>query len=126
LLIIRQKAQVAGQVERTNLEFPLQLLGVNAADRSAEGTKFSKEFLSSGSPRIELDRRRLDSAGNFLAYVYVDERTLNEELIRAGFAEADHYPGDNQSMHRDLVKAEKEAKRAGRGKWSTLSTTAAH
>ena len=53
LLIIRQKVQVAGQVERTNLEFPLQLLGVNAADRSAEGTKFSKEFLSSGSPRID-------------------------------------------------------------------------
>jgi len=119
LLLVRQRVPVVGNSDLQLLEAPLQLLGVEAsADIQKSGVDFTTEFLSTGSPNLELDRRRLDNAGHFLGYVYVDGLLLNEELIRAGFAKADLYPGDNQTMHRNFVKAEKEAKRAERGMWA--------
>jgi len=119
LLVVRQRVPVVGNAELQLLEARLQLLGVEASgDMHESGINFTAEFLLSGSPSLELDRRRLDNAGHFLGYVYVDGYLLNEELIRAGFAKADLYPGDNQTMHRNFVKAEKEAKRAERGLWA--------
>jgi len=118
LLIVRQQVPVLGQNAFQPLEAPLQLLGVKSSALAEEGKLFTSKFLGSGTPSLDLDRRRLDNAGHFLAYVYVDGRLLNEELIRAGLAQADLYPGDNQTMHRNFVKAEKEAKRTGRGIWA--------
>jgi len=118
LLMVRQQVPVLGKDTLQPLEAPLQLLGVKSSDLTAAGKQFTDAFLSTGTPTLDLDRRRLDSAGHFLAYVYVDGRLLNEELIRAGLAQADIYPGDNQTMHRNFVKAEKEAKRTGRGIWA--------
>ena len=117
LLIVRQQVPVFGKNTFQPLEAPLQLLGVKSSGLAEEGKQFTAAFLRSGTPSLDLDRRRLDNAGHFLAYVYVDGRLLNEELIRAGLAQADLYPGDNQTMHRNFVKAEKEAKKAGRGIW---------
>ena len=118
LLIVRQQVQVPGSDSLQPLEAPLQLLGVKSLELADAGKQFTREFLSAGTPSLDLDRRRLDNAGNFLGYVHVDGSLLNEELIRAGLAQADLYPGDNQTMHRNFVKAEKEAKRAGRGMWA--------
>lgn len=118
LLVVRQQVPVLGRNVLQQIESPLQLLGVKLPERSEEGKQFTSEFLSSGTPSLDLDRRRLDNAGHFLAYVYVDGRLLNEELIRAGLGQADLYPGDNQTMHRNFVKVEKEAKKAGRGIWA--------
>src|SRR4051812_38876569 len=124
LILVRQLVPVRGRQEVQPLEVPVQLLGVSllapssADDLSDAATRFSTQFLRSGSPRLELDRRRLDSAGHFLAYVYVDDKLLNAELIRAGFAKAEIYPGDNQTLHRNFLKAEREAKRAQRGLWA--------
>jgi hypothetical protein len=118
LLIVRQQVPVLGRKSLQSLEVPLQLLGVKSAVLTEEGRRFTSEFLSPGTPSLDLDRRRLDNAGHFLGYVYIDGKLLNEELIRAGLAQADLYPGDNQTMHRNFVKAEKEAKKAGRGIWA--------
>lgn len=118
LLIVRQQVPILGQDILQTLEAPLQLLGVKSSGLTEAGKRFTSKLLSLGTPSLDLDRRRLDSAGHFLAYVYVDGRLLNEELIRAGLAQADLYPGDNQTMHRNFVKAEKEAKKAERGMWT--------
>jgi hypothetical protein len=118
LMIVRQQVPVMGKDALQPLEAPLQLLGVKSSGLIEEGKHFTSEFLRAGTLSLELDRRRLDSAGHFLAYVYADGKLLNEELIRAGLAEVKLYPGDNQTMHRNFVKAEKEAKKAGRGMWA--------
>ncbi len=118
LLIVRQRVPIVGMDSLQPLEAPLQLLGVKSSDLADEGTQFTSDFLITGRASLDLDRRRLDSSGHFLGYVFVDGRLLNEELIRTGFAQADLYPGDNQTMHRNFVKAEKEAKRASRGMWA--------
>jgi hypothetical protein len=125
LLIVRQQVPILGKDAPQPLEAPLQLLGVKSSGLAEEGKQFTSMFLSSGTPSLDLDRRRLDSGGHFLAYIDVDGRLLNEELIRAGLAQADLYPGDNPTLHRNFVKAEKEAKKAGRGIWARAITSAA-
>lgn len=124
LINVRQRVAVMGKDQPQALEVAVQLLGVSIPAQKAspalqqEGKLFTAEFLSSGAARLDLDRRRLDGQGHFLAYVYCGEGLLNEELIRAGLAQAETYPGDNQTLHRALIKAEKEARRAGRGIWA--------
>ena len=127
LLVVRQQVPVPGKSGGQEFEAKLQLLGVKlpVEDSPTELIESSRQFtadlLASGIPTLELDRRRLNSQGHFLAYVYVGDKLLNEELVRAGLARVDIYPGDNQTMHRAFVKAEKEARRAGRGIWRHAS-----
>jgi micrococcal nuclease len=84
----------------------------------AEATQFSRDFIDQRPVRLEFDRERKDRYGRFLAYVYVDERMLNEELLRAGLARALlDYPYSD-SMKRRFRAAEAEAKAAKKGIWS--------
>ncbi len=67
--------------------------------------------------RLEFDRRRFDRKGCWLAYVFVDDQLLNEELIRAGWGQCDLVTGDATARQRAFRQAESEARRAGRGIW---------
>ena len=71
-----------------------------------------------GRVRLEYDRERVDHYGRTLAYVYVGDEMLNEELIRQGLAEAKTRYNYSYLMKERFRQAEKEAKAAGRGKWS--------
>ena len=67
---------------------------------------------------MRLDRRRIDQYGRYLAYVYVGDAMLNEELVRAGLARVSTYSGDSAPIERRLLRAQDEARQAGRGIWS--------
>ena len=122
LIKVRQQVPVLGKQVTQLLEVQVQLLGVSTHEESTgtldAGKEFTIDFLKSGPAWLELDRRRIDPRGHFLAYLYAGDRLLNEEFLRAGLGQADIYPGDNQTMHKAFVKAEKDAHRAGRGKWA--------
>jgi micrococcal nuclease len=84
-----------------------------------EATAFTKQFVAGGQVRLQLDREQIDSFGRRLAYVWVDDRMLNEELIRAGLARVRtefHY---SQAMKTRFLRAQDEARAAGRGIWAT-------
>lgn len=83
-----------------------------------EAAAFTRDFLAGGRAELRLDRRRKDRYDRFLAYVYVEDRMLNEELVRAGLARASHYPGDSPQIARRLRQAEEAARQARRGLWS--------
>ena len=83
-----------------------------------QATAFTKSFLAKGQVHLRLDKRRIDRYDRLLAYVYVDEVLLNEELVRAGLARVSIYPGDSPAMSRLFRNAEIEAKSAARGIWS--------
>ena len=85
-----------------------------------EATAFTKQFLSGGTVRLELGPERVDRYGRFLAYVYVGEEMLNEQLIRAGLGRATRYP-DSARYRKRFNAAEKEAKEKGLGVWSADS-----
>jgi len=83
-----------------------------------EATQFTEDFVAAGTVRLQMDRQRIDRYGRFLAYVWVGDRMLNEELIRSGLARARTGFPYSSSMKTRFVRAEKEAKAAGRGIWS--------
>lgn len=83
-----------------------------------EASAFTKQFLSGGEVRLEFDGDRRDKYGRMLALVWVGDRMLNEELIRAGLAQAElqyHYSAATKARFRH---AEAEARSAHRGIWS--------
>lgn len=83
-----------------------------------EASEFTKDFVTDREIRLQFDRERTDHYGRFLAYVWVDDQMLNEELLRAGMAKfLPQYPYSS-SMKTRFRQAEQEAKDARRGIWS--------
>jgi len=83
-----------------------------------EATQFTKHFLAAKEVRLEFDGDRHDKYGRLLAYVWVDDRMLNEELIRAGLAKARTSFNYSRAMKTRFRRAEDEARAAGRAIWS--------
>jgi len=86
-----------------------------------EASAFTKAFVEAGSGRvaIEIDGERRDQHGRSLAFVWVDGRMLNEELVRAGLARAKLGYNYSQAKKDRLRRAEQQARREGLGIWST-------
>lgn len=86
-----------------------------------EATEFTKQQVRSagGEVRLQMDREQKDRFGRFLAYVFVGDQMLNEELIRRGLATARTEFNYSSSMKRRFRRAEEEARLAGRGIWSS-------
>ncbi|WP_017380475.1 thermonuclease family protein [Paenisporosarcina sp. TG-14] len=84
-----------------------------------EASNRNKELINSGKLAIEFDiGERTDRYDRLLAYVYVDGVSVQETLVREGFARV-AYIFPPSTRHLDVYKAaEKEAKDAGRGIWS--------
>ena len=91
-----------------------------------EASQFARQFVDQarGTVRLQFDRERVDKYGRFLAYVWVGDRMLNEELVRAGLATAETGFRYAPSMKNRFRRAEDEAKAAGRGIWSLRAGTA--
>jgi micrococcal nuclease len=83
-----------------------------------EASAFTREFVAGGDVRLQFDRERKDQYGRFLAYVWVGDRMLNEELLRAGLARAMLRYHFSESMKRRFRQAQDEAQAAKRGIWS--------
>ncbi len=79
---------------------------------------FTKRLLKKGTEVIlETDVQVLDRYGRVLAYVYLpDGRMLNEVLVREGYAKVYTFPPNVKYV--ELFKeAQREARRYGRGLW---------
>ena len=83
-----------------------------------EATAFTKDFVAGGAVRLEFDGPRRDKYERLLAYVWVGDRMLNEELIRAGLARAELQYRYSAAMKARFRRAEAEARAARRGIWS--------
>ncbi len=113
---------------RDRREIRLRLLGIDCPESvkpdhpvepwALEAAEFTRHFVSGGSVRLRFDKRRLDRYDRYLAYVFVADKMLNEELLRAGLAVVSIFPGDSESIARRLRVAAREAEDAQRGVWS--------
>jgi micrococcal nuclease len=83
-----------------------------------EAHEFTESHVGGRTVRLEFDKEREDKYGRILAYVYVDDWLLNEELIRAGLGRAIFKHPYSESMKRRFRKAQQEARNARRGIWS--------
>lgn len=106
----------------------IRLLGVNTPETKhptkpvealgTEAFEFTRNFVKRGEVRLQFDRERRDAVHRVLAFVTVDGRSLNEELIRAGFSRAETRFPYSESMKRRFQKIEEEARSAHRGIWA--------
>jgi micrococcal nuclease len=127
-----ERATVQRVVDGDTLLLPdhtrVRLIGVNAPESvkpdspvepfGPEASDFTKHFIAEGDVRLEFDKERLDQYGRTLAYVWVGDQLLNEELLRAGLARWEkqyHYSDQKKARFR---RAEQEARNAKRGIWS--------
>ena len=93
-------------------DFPVEPLG-------PEASQFTTALVGDGQVRLEFDRERLDQYHRLLAYVYLpDGRLLNEEIIRAGFSQAQLQYPYRSDMKQRFREAEEEARSARRGLWA--------
>ena len=86
-----------------------------------EASAFTKDFIGRSPVRLQFDRERVDDYGRFLGYAWVNERMLNEELVRAGLARFRPFFRYSDAMKTRFRKAEQEAQAARRGLWSSQS-----
>ena len=83
-----------------------------------EATEFTRRLVEGREVTLKFDLQRKDRYGRFLAYVYVGDRFVNEEIIRAGMGQAlVQYPF-SRDMKRVFLAAQDDAQQARRGIWS--------
>jgi micrococcal nuclease len=92
-----------------------------------EASAFAKEFVKQAGGRVKLTfgSERLDDYGRYLAFAWDGDKLLNEELVRAGLAEARLGWRFSSTLKRRLRLAQDEAKHAQRGIWSGTNPTPA-
>jgi micrococcal nuclease len=89
-----------------------------------DALEFAEQAVEGRKVRLQFDKERVDRYDRFLAYVwYVDresdeELLLNEEIIRAGLAQAMLRFPYSEGMKRRFRAAEQEARDNGNGIWS--------
>ncbi len=83
-----------------------------------EATEFTRRFVAGGEVRLQFDGRQKDKYGRNLAHVWVGDRMLEEELIRAGLATAETGYSYSLATKARFLEAQSEARAAGRGIWS--------
>lgn len=88
-----------------------------------EANRFTKNFIANAANRVQLtfSLERKDRYDRFLAFVWNGNVMLNEELVRAGLANARLDFRFSGIMKNRLAKAQDDARRAGRGIWSNTA-----
>ncbi|WP_153721762.1 thermonuclease family protein [Sporosarcina cascadiensis] len=79
----------------------------------------NQELLQKGQLEIEFDiGDKYDKYGRLLAYIYIDGKSVQEQLLKEGLARVAYvYPPNTRYLDR-FEKAEKQAKQSGIGIWT--------
>src|SRR6516162_3164325 len=98
----------------------IRLLGVDTPETKRPDTpvepwgpeahEFTRSHVEGRTVRLDFDKERYDKYGRVLAYVYLGDWFLNEELIRAGMGRAITNHPYSEAMKRRFRAAEREAK----------------
>jgi micrococcal nuclease len=83
-----------------------------------EATRVNRRLVEGRRVRLELDVQERDRYGRLLAYVWVGDLMINEELVRLGYAQVMTVP-PNVRHQATLLAREREARQSGRGLWGS-------
>ena len=84
---------------------------------SIESTELNKQLVMGKNVTIETDEEKYDPYGRLLAYVFIDGKMVNEELVREGLARK-FFIGPNRKYESRISHAQEEAQNYKRGIWS--------
>lgn len=99
--------------ETVHPEKPVQCYG-------PEASAYTKQRLQGRDVKLEPDVERRDRYGRLLAYVILDGRRFNDELLEGGYARL-LVIAPNGVHARTMLQKELAAKRAGKGLWSACA-----
>ncbi|MEO0106741.1 MAG: thermonuclease family protein [candidate division WOR-3 bacterium] len=112
---------IDGDTFKTEDGKTVRLLGINAPEMSEPGGDIAKDFLAllilNKRVRMRRDVTERDDYNRLLRYVFLDDRFINAEMVRMGFAETRFYPPDTL-YKKQLEELEKIAIRNKRGLWN--------
>jgi micrococcal nuclease len=105
-----------------NRQEKVRLIGIDvpALDQIPSGVQARdalRGLVDAKTVRLETDVTIRDQDRRILAYVYVSERFINAEMVRRGLA-VPYTVLPNVAHVDDYVKAQQEAREAGRGVWN--------
>ena len=113
-------------VELEGREERVRYIGVDAPESVApdrppgcfgrEAREANRELVEGKTVRLERDVSERDRFGRLLRYVYADGASVNEELVRRGYATAVTFPPDVREAAR-FRALERQARESRRGLW---------
>ncbi len=113
------------------IEEKLRLIGVDTpesvspdpsrnTDAGKDASSYTKSRLEHKKIELEFDAGERDKYGRLLAYVYIDGKMYNEELLEKGYARTMTIPPNVKYSDR-FHAIEQKAKRDGKGFWKGAS-----
>jgi len=101
----------------------VRYLGINAPESgqpfSTEATRENERLVAGRVVNLEFDVQTQDRYGRLLAYIWVGNMLVNEEIIKNGYAVSETIQPNVK--YQDLIlKAQEEARTACRGLWAGL------
>lgn len=98
----------------------VRLLGIDAPEKGDPFWEISKveleKMVLGKRVKLEYDFKKYDKYNRILAYVFSDNKFVNEELVKKGYAWVYVIPPNFKHSHR-LMKAQEEAEKFKRGVW---------
>lgn len=79
-------------------------------------SNYTKDRLEEKQIKLEFDVQTRDKYNRYLAYVFIDGKMFNKELLEKGYARISTYP-PNVKYVDDFTKIQKEAIRKNKGFW---------
>ena len=93
--------------------------GVEVQPFAKEASDYVKNLLPQGrNIEVELGEQERDQYDRLLAYIYVDDKMLNETLIEKGYARVGYVYENNDRHVEQLYEAQEEAKQQKVNIWS--------
>ena len=113
----------SGVVVTEGSDVEVRLMGVNAPEQDECHHQESRDHLAGliEGASIGLEMISTDQFDRTLAYVWLDDLLVNEDLVRGGFAIATTAPEDGDPHGESLIAAEEDAYTAGVGLWSVTA-----
>lgn len=84
-----------------------------------EAIDFNRELVEGKPIRLEFDVQKRDKYNRLLAYVYADDKMVNLEMLKQGYAMIYTYPPNVRYVD-EFLKAQQEARENKKGLWGDL------
>ncbi len=92
---------------------------------AVEAKEYNRSLVTGKIVTLEFDTVTEDKYGRGLAYVYVDDKMINAELVRKGYATVYTFPPNVKHVDM-LMEVQEDARRSGRGLWGSLKKIPPH
>jgi len=98
----------------------VRYIGINTPERNTpyyqEATQLNKQLLQQGQIQLEYDVEQTDQYGRTLAYIWVDNVLVNQQLVAQGYANV-LFIAPNGRYEAEFRQAEQVAQQTGIGIW---------